>query len=258
MSDLFDGKVAEQPEQKDIDAREKEAERRMQAKIPPGYMDKRPGDFLIWTEMKEKAKAANLPILFVTDDRKEDWWLEQSGKTIGPRPELRQEFAAETSQMFYAYPPARFLSLLGERKQNLVSPRTVKEMEILSQLSPRLAVRGDLIGEVEDLAQSAWTDPVKILSLAHQLSEEYTVAARAEVTGAGPALARARARLDDLHGEARRLFETETIDGNTVVDGTDWDKFTNLVRALSRDEVAREVPAAVEVIKRRRRKRAKF
>ncbi|ESY24383.1 MULTISPECIES: PIN-like domain-containing protein [unclassified Mesorhizobium] len=126
VTDLFEGKVADQP--KDIEGRAKEGTRRAAAEIPPGYMDKRPGDYLIWAEMKQKAKSTNAPILFITDDAKEDWWLIQSGKTVGPRPELRQEFFAETGQLFYSYAPARFLALVADRTKNIVSPETVKEM----------------------------------------------------------------------------------------------------------------------------------
>ena len=44
-------------------------------------------------KLLERAKAEKKPLLFVTDDAKEDWWLIHEERTIGPRPELLREFA---------------------------------------------------------------------------------------------------------------------------------------------------------------------
>lgn len=211
ISDLFEGKVAAQPEQKEIDARVKEAERRMQNKIPPGYMDKRPGDYLIWAELKEKARTAKLPIIFVTDDRKEDWWLEQSGKTIGPRPELRQEFTADTGQMFYAYTPDRFLALLAERTKNLVSPETVMEMQRIQSRrltsASSLRIRSEIRELLDDILLKPGANEEALMAYAANIATalnliEPTVAARAQgkETGDDPALLQQHA--DDLKSDA--------------------------------------------------------
>ncbi|MER9494148.1 PIN-like domain-containing protein [Mesorhizobium sp. M0320] len=256
VSNLFEGKVAIQPEQKHIDARVKEAERRMQAKIPPGYMDKRPGDYLIWAELKEKAKAVALPILFVTDDRKEDWWLEQSGKTIGPRPELRQEFFSETGQMFYAYPPGRFLSMLRERNQNLISPETVQEMEraeLASDLSERLRNRQFLLEEAESVALSAFVDPSSLLRLAWRLSR----AISAEAMSTNPATdAELAALQDQISRNAVKLLSHDNDMGEDEYSefkerSSDWERFMRLTKAISREEFADEVPAVLQVLSRR-------
>ncbi len=79
-----------------IKAIETEGQLRYQNSIPPGYKDwkkdatgdpqKKFGDLIVWKQILGKAKADNKPVIFITDDQKDDWWLEQSGKTIGPRP----------------------------------------------------------------------------------------------------------------------------------------------------------------------------
>ncbi|TIQ46740.1 PIN-like domain-containing protein [Mesorhizobium sp.] len=234
VSDLFDGKVAPPPEQKDIDARVKEAERRMQGKVPPGYMDKRPGDYLIWAELKEKAKATNLPILFVTDDRKEDWWLEQSGKTIGPRPELRQEFFADTDQLFYAYAPARFLSLLRDRTNNLVSQETVQEME-RAESDPSSTETFDRIVR---LAKETEVDPVSIQLIAQRIAEAQ---ARIELKripdGAGGyAVDWARQQILRWLEQAKQIMFNGEVKPEIVATSSEWAEFLRVVDDLTDEE----------------------
>lgn len=100
---------------KDLDKLYLSGNKRYVQKIPPGYQDQskpepnRYGDFIIWRQMIDYAKNKKTPLIFVTDDRKDDWWLINSGKTVGPRPELRREFYYETEKLFYMYPPDKFL-----------------------------------------------------------------------------------------------------------------------------------------------------
>lgn len=239
VSDLFDGKVSEQPDPKELDKRVKEAERRIQAKIPPGYMDKGPGDYLIWAELKEKAKVANVPILFVTDDRKEDWWLEQSGKTIGPRPELRQEFLADTGQMFYAYRPGLFLSLLRDRTNNLVSQETVQEMERAEE-QPRPMQDRDWIGRVMALARDTGVQPIEIQVIAQRIA-----AARAlvELSGdqneADPTIVWARDEIVRWTGQAQRILFHGEVKPALVSTSSEWAEFARLVDDLTDEEQKR-------------------
>ncbi|BAZ86876.1 hypothetical protein NIES806_30930 [Dolichospermum compactum NIES-806] len=78
------------------------SEERFKYSVPPGYEDakKKPvpdmyGDAILWLQLIDYAKSEKKPIIFVTDDDKEDWWLESGGKTISPRPELVQEMLTE-------------------------------------------------------------------------------------------------------------------------------------------------------------------
>lgn len=115
---------------------------RYKQKTPPGYSDIkkqsseesltarcRPyGDLIIWKAILEKAKHDNLPVIFITDDGKEDWWLRFKGKTLGPRPELIEEFKKEVNQEFYMYLPERFLSLANEKAQKDLSKEVIDEI----------------------------------------------------------------------------------------------------------------------------------
>jgi hypothetical protein len=111
LSRIFDGKVTAAFADADLQAAHKEAAERYKQEIPPGYLDKnRHGDFIIWKEMMKLAQDNGLPVIFVTQDVKEDWFKRVSGKTVGPRPELLEEFRRITRQDFYAYSLGRFLT----------------------------------------------------------------------------------------------------------------------------------------------------
>lgn len=97
-----------------------DAEKRYQQFIPPGYEDAKEkkgnnkyGDYILWSQIKDYAKnqqSEKRPIILVTDDKKEDWWLRHSGKTIGPRPELIQELTLDTGVQFYMYQSDQFMA----------------------------------------------------------------------------------------------------------------------------------------------------
>lgn len=99
LDDIFDGRVGARSEiSPPILA---EAKKRFEAKTPPGYKDaaKPPprcyGDYFLWREtltyMRDR-EAGPGPLLFVTEERKEDWWLLSADKNIiAPRPELLHE-----------------------------------------------------------------------------------------------------------------------------------------------------------------------
>ncbi|MFI7029287.1 PIN-like domain-containing protein [Microbispora rosea] len=81
-----------------------EAARRADLGIPPGYKDKAKGDssgdYLIWYQMILEAGLRKVPVMLVTDDVKEDWWLREHGQTLGPRPELYEEMLEKAGVSF--------------------------------------------------------------------------------------------------------------------------------------------------------------
>jgi hypothetical protein len=93
----------------------KKAEARFKANMPPGTKDKSKGgqeqygDAIIWLQLLEFApKSVSKSLVFVTDDRKTDWWWEERGETLGPLPELIQEMS-DAGATYYQYKPASFL-----------------------------------------------------------------------------------------------------------------------------------------------------
>lgn len=103
-----------------------EAKRRFKDKKPPGYADGgRPGDYIIWEQTLVFAKNHKCPIVFITEEKKEDWWvlgkisdLEGTSRTkisqpSHPRFELLSEFLAETNHNCHLVSIETFLKRQG-------------------------------------------------------------------------------------------------------------------------------------------------
>lgn len=136
LADYFQGKVGDAFSTEEHDIKCKEAAKRFEKKIPPGFEDdddklkpghKKFGDVMIWFQLIAHAKQVNRPIIFLTDDNKDDWWLRVSGKKIGPRPELLQEFLAETKQRCHIYSTDSFLNFARTYLDVTVEQKTIDE-----------------------------------------------------------------------------------------------------------------------------------
>jgi hypothetical protein len=83
------------------------------------------------------AREQQKPIIFVTDDNKEDWWLKYEGETLEPRPDLIQEILSEVGVedfQFYMYHSDQFMVYAGKSLNLPVQPEAVQEArEIMLQ-----------------------------------------------------------------------------------------------------------------------------
>lgn len=119
-----------------------EGRKRYEARVPPGYKDEDKsgredngsaaeerayGDLLVWLQILDEAEKREEPVVFVTDDRKEDWWWISHGKTVGPRPELVEEMRDRAGVAFHMYRPDRFMAEASGRG---VSAEAVSEEAI--------------------------------------------------------------------------------------------------------------------------------
>lgn len=123
-----------------------QAEERKKKKVPPGYMDAgkdedRPyGDYYLWRQILEHAKATGRPVVLVTSERKEDWWEIISGKTTGPRPELLKEANHFSGQRILIYQTERFLEYALQRFQQPVNETAIEEIRAVSTWRSELEV----------------------------------------------------------------------------------------------------------------------
>jgi hypothetical protein len=109
---------------------------RYEQKIPPGYLDdnkegiRKFGDLVLWFQIKEKAKETNKPVILVTDDKKDDWWIKTKGKgqIIGPRPELIHEMYSESGVAFYQYQSDPFMVQAQKHLKSKVKQKTINEI----------------------------------------------------------------------------------------------------------------------------------
>jgi len=135
LESLFNNRVGDPMTSDELDAARKEAKRRVDAKIPPGYMDKDKsdptGDYLLWKQLKKEAATRKLPVVFITDDRKEDWFWREHGQTIGARYEMREEMAAEAGVPFLIMTTETFLVQAERYLKVSVSPETVNQAKEL-------------------------------------------------------------------------------------------------------------------------------
>lgn len=134
LADLLDGKIGIEFTKEELEKIYPEGEKRYKEQIPPGYGDKnkpipeRYGDLIFWKEILKKNTEIDCPILLITGDKKDDWYLKELGLTIGPRPELIEEIKKNKDNLFYIYPTDKFLEYSKEYLQTEVDEDTIKEV----------------------------------------------------------------------------------------------------------------------------------
>ena len=122
IADFYEGKLGKDYTTEDKEKYIVEAKSRYEKQITPGYKDYNKadneyGDYLIWKQMIDHAKNNHCPIIFVSNDIKEDWIEDVAGLKLGPRPELIDEFYKLTNQYFYCYSLKQFISIVNETQQ---------------------------------------------------------------------------------------------------------------------------------------------
>lgn len=156
----------------------KEGEQRYKNEIPPGYKDankdesndpyRKYGDLIVWQQTIDFATENQKSVIFITDDKKEDWWLEQSGKTVGPRPELIEEFLEKTGQKFWMYSVGKFVQESAARNKKQVSEDVINEIRMISEELERIYNEG--IG-VKALETRTNTPSIMVTQEVHSKSE---------------------------------------------------------------------------------------
>lgn len=145
IEELFDGKTGRGYDETQIVQLVQDGEIRYNNEIPPGYKDgkkdqtgdpyRKFGDLIVWKQLIDESKNTNKPIVFITDDKKEDWWLQQSGRTIGPRPELIEEFYKETNQQFWMYTVDKFVQEVAKKNESSVSDEVIDEIQSIDNFN---------------------------------------------------------------------------------------------------------------------------
>lgn len=148
---IFTGKVGPEYPPDVLIQKHKEAQKRYENFVPPGFKDlsskqktreketKEPtgmllpdpyGDAIVWFQLldfaREQDQASRKPIIFVTDDAKVDWWWIEKGKTLGPRPELIAEMNSTGKSDFYMYNSQSFLTYAAKQ---VSTPPNQKDLE---------------------------------------------------------------------------------------------------------------------------------
>jgi len=156
LTQLLDGRIGDDLPYDELERIFKDGKKRYDEEIPPGYKDKVNkknegnrslfGDLIVWSQIIKHAKNIPPSIIFITDDRKEDWWYKFKGKTIGPRPELIKEFKSETGKRINIYQADNFLDLAVKNLNQTANPEAVEEMRKV-----RLADELEIAREIRSL-----------------------------------------------------------------------------------------------------------
>ena len=133
---LYEKKVGNGFSNAELEEIKKEGTERYNKQIPPGYKDYKKGegnnafgDLIIWKEILLFAKNNKKDIIYVTGDKKEDWWEIVNGRTLGPRVELKKEFLEETKQKFNMYSMDRFLEHFKSAQGTQIQQSAIDEVK---------------------------------------------------------------------------------------------------------------------------------
>lgn len=137
---IFDKRVSEEFNDEQLNKIYKEGEERYTKKIPPGFADNKKGgiekygDLIIWKQMIELSKKLEKDVIFVSDDKKEDWWLSNNGKTIMPHPLLVKEFYDETKKKFHIYTAENFMRFGSNFLHQIIDNNVFEEVKDVREI----------------------------------------------------------------------------------------------------------------------------
>ena len=160
--DIFEGRVGKYYSPEELAALIATANDRYDKDIPPGFADRKSkdaprsyGDCIIWFQLMDHAKNIQMPVVFVTRDLKDDWWVRFNGKTLLPRRELRREFFTVTGQHFYLYETSQFIQYANRDPRTEISSKLLDEAKVISTTSEAAAAGKQVQVESSMDSQSA-------------------------------------------------------------------------------------------------------
>lgn len=223
LAELFENRVGEPYTDERLSEIYEEGAERYKKSIPPGYMDASKGgtesfgDLIIWNQLIDKARKDHQSIIFVTDDRKEDWWLRVQGKTIGPRPELINEMLQSAGVLFHMYRPEQFMAWSREFLKQEVSDEVIDEVrhvgtrpelqrrvrEVAARIAHTTARVDDLRGRLGRQERAWLASATRLKSM--EESARYRKAERSRLIATASEIAHLRSLLEPTADQSERL-----------------------------------------------------
>ncbi len=160
ICDLFKDAVGSPFNDAELLEASKEAKRRKDNKIPPGFKDsakdgdKPFGDYFLWRQILNHIKNEKRPLIFVTSEQKDDWWEKRSGQIIGPQYELIKEFFEVTKQKFIFYRTDRFLEFALKRVGDKASSDAVNEIRAVAKQRNKGLTKVNVLSQDEDIGEN--------------------------------------------------------------------------------------------------------
>lgn len=142
------GRVGVPLSQEDYGKAITEGMRRVEKRLPPGYMDKTKdgvgaaADYLVWEQILKEAAHRRCDVLFVTADAKEDWWRKEQGFNRGPRPELTEELRIRGGGRLFMLTPKRFLEVAAPILDFSLQEGSVEDIERVERIGTDAETHG--------------------------------------------------------------------------------------------------------------------
>jgi PIN domain-containing protein len=215
LESLLAGQVGEPLTDDHYQRAVEEGLRRVEERLPPGYMDKdkddasSAGDYLVWEQILVEAEGRRCDVIFVTADVKEDWWRKEAGELRGPRLELIAELRSRANARLYMLRPTRLLELAREALEVTVQDESVQDADRVDRL----------LSDRETSAGRGGWNLSAIESLLDQLDEE----------GAVQGAIIQQAALDGGFIEREKVYEIANYDPSRQLKG-----FTRPINRISR------------------------
>lgn len=139
INDIFSNRIKENISDEEEDILNKEYEDRLARKIPPGISDNekengnRSGDYIIWKQMIDISKESQKNIIFVTSEKKPDWWEKDDKNLLGPKRFLSEEFFKNTNKNILFYQTFDFLETYMEKQGQEKDYKVLKEIKAISK-----------------------------------------------------------------------------------------------------------------------------
>lgn len=171
ITKLFDGKISKRFSDEDLKKIYSEGKNRYEKKIPPGFADYAGkknadenslyGDLIIWKHLIAISQEKKTDIIFITDDRKKDWWDIYHGETKGALPELYREFKELTSHYILIYSVEDYMKYARGHSEISVPKKVINEIEELRKVDERKAIY-DFIKEINNNMETNFHDNIEM------------------------------------------------------------------------------------------------
>jgi len=174
---LFEGNIGDNYKTERLDEIKKEGKDRYDKKIPPGFKDnqkpedKKYGDLILWFQIIDKAKESKKPIVLISGDVKEDWWLEKDNKRIMPLPKLKKEMLDKAGVDFHIYTADRFLEYYRlDSKKISIDEKAIKEVKKIREMEEERFRRKYIEREIEPrMAERYFTEYVHMFKVFQEI-----------------------------------------------------------------------------------------
>lgn len=134
LDEILEGRVGKPFSAEELTKATLQAEGRTKERVPPGFADQHKppgyqfGDVILWLQTIAFARESKKPIIFVTNDDKEDWWNYRGKQKSGPHPSLLREMRDDAGVNCWIYDGGRFLEYANQYLENKVPKQALREV----------------------------------------------------------------------------------------------------------------------------------